>query len=66
MTRTRRKQIKLLLKRITKEEEVKVERTKTKKEIERKRLNDLIEADVFARFFFNLMKETLKKETLND
>jgi hypothetical protein len=50
-----------MLKRITKEE-VKVKRTKTKKEIERKRLNDLIEADVFARFFFNLMKES--KENL--
>lgn len=62
MNRTKRKQIKLMLKRITKEEEVKVKRTKTKKEIERKRLNDLIEADVFARFFFNLMKENLKKE----
>ena len=61
MNRTKRKQIKLMLKRITKED-VKVERTKTKKEIERKRLNDLIEADVFARFFFNLMKENLKKE----
>jgi hypothetical protein len=61
MNRTKRKQIKLMLKRITKED-VKVERTKTKKEIERKRLNDLIEADVFARFFFNLMKETLKKD----
>jgi hypothetical protein len=59
MNRTKRKQIKLLLKRITKEE-VKVKRTKTKKELERKRLNDLVEADVFARFFFNLMKETLK------
>jgi hypothetical protein len=57
MNRTKRKQIKLMLKRITNEQVIKVNPRRMKKEIERKRLNDLIEAEVFARFFRNLIKK---------
>ena len=56
MNRTKRKQIKLMLKRVKGYQQKSNERLK-KKEIERKRLNDLIEQDIFARFFFNLMKK---------
>ena len=57
MNRTKRKQIKLMLKRITNEQVIKVNPRRIKKEIERTRLNDLIEAEEFARFFWDLIKK---------
>ena len=57
MNRTKRKQIKLMLKRITNEQVIKVNPRRMKKEIERNRLNDLIEAEEFARFFWDLIKK---------